>query len=125
MHRCGSLCQRDHNHGQFVRRNLVLRHHDTKESNRSRACPKDKTGKPKPFQEWNLNSLIDVAHDCGWIQLDVKNFSHVLRDYRNMVHPWHQRATGIVPDRDTAAICWQVVQAAVNDLVSSLKKNLP
>jgi len=92
------------------------------EANRTKACPKEQTGKPRPLHQWSLSGLIDVAHECGWIQADVKEFSHALRDYRNMVHPWQQRAVGMTPDEDTCSICWQVVRAAVNDLTASQKR---
>jgi len=93
-----------------------------KESNLSKSCPKDDAGKPKAFHNWGLNSLINVANDCGWVQTDIKDFSHSLRDYRNMVHPWHQRAKRFTPDKDTSSICWEVVKAAINDLAEYKKK---
>jgi len=101
---------------------LAVVHANPAKSNRSKSSPKDKNGKPKPFHEWMLSALIDVAHECGWIQADVKAFSHALRDYRNMVHPWHQRAMRMTPDKDTCAICWEVVRAAVNDLAERQKR---
>ena len=56
-------------------------------------------------------------------QGDVKQFAHVLRDYRNLVHPWHQMARRYQPDEDTCKIAWQVVQAAINDLIEVKEKN--
>ncbi len=85
--------------------------------NRARSAPKDKSGKPKPIQDWGLSALIDVAHEVGWLQGDVKRFSHALRDSRNLVHPYMQRLHGDMPDEDTCSICWQVVRAAVSDLL--------
>lgn len=85
--------------------------------NRAAAAPKDKTGKPKMLHEWSLSSLIDVAHEVGWLQGDVKRFSHSLRDSRNIVHPYVHRLERDNPDADTCAICWQVVRAAVADLL--------
>lgn len=93
------------------------------DANRTASAPRDsKTGRPKQFGEWGLSSLIDVATECGWLQGDVKRFSHALRESRNLVHPWHQRTLGEHPDEDTCNICWQVVCAAVNDLMSLAKK---
>jgi hypothetical protein len=87
------------------------------EANRASSSPKDnKTGKVKQFHEWTLADYINVAHECGWIQRDVRDFSEHLRNYRNMVHPWHQQLLGLAPDEDTCKICWEVVNAAVNDL---------
>jgi hypothetical protein len=47
----------------------------------SRPVPK-KDGRPLPVEDWKLTNLIEIAHDCGWIELDIKKFSHELRDYR-------------------------------------------
>ena len=86
--------------------------------NRAKSSPRDRgTGKPKQIGEWGLSSMVDVAHEVGWLQGDVKRFSHGLRESRNLVHPYEQRMHGDVPDKDTCSICWQVVQAAVSDLL--------
>jgi hypothetical protein len=95
---------------------LAIIQSNKKESNQARSAPRDKNGNVKSFGDWYLSNLIDVAHECGWLQLDVKKFSHTLREYRNLVHPWEQRARNEVPDEDTCKICWQVVGAAINDL---------
>lgn len=79
--------------------------------------------KPKHFAEWSLSELIDVAHDNGWIQLDVKKFSHALRDFRNLIHPYQQFVLQTFPDIDTCNISWLVVQAACNDIADWLKKH--
>ena len=87
-------------------------------SNRSGSSPKDgRTGKPRPFHDWGLSGLIDVAPDLGWLQGDVRRFSHALRESRNLVHPYMERLGADRPDRDTCSICWQVVRAAVSDLL--------
>lgn len=93
-----------------------------KEANLSRSAPKNKEGKIKKFHEWTLTDLISIAHDCKWIDADVKDFSDQLRDYRNMVHPYHQIRKGIYPDFDTVKICWEVLKAAINDLTSTSGK---
>lgn len=90
---------------------------DPKTANQASSSPKDRSGKPKPIHEWGLSSLIDVAHEVGWLQGDVKRFSHALRDSRNVVHPYVQRLQRDRPDGDTCSICWQVVRAAVADLL--------
>ena len=88
-------------------------------ANCAKAAPKKADGKTKPFREWGLSALIDVAHETGWLQVDVTRFSHALRESRNIVHPFMQRAQGgETPDGDTCAICWEVVKAAVADLMT-------
>jgi hypothetical protein len=84
--------------------------------NRSNSSPKDKSGKVKPFHEWTLSQFIDVACDINLLQLDVKKFSHVLRDFRNYIHPYEQMASGFTPDTHTAEICFQVLKTALADL---------
>lgn len=86
----------------------------------AKSAPKDrKTGDLRPIHEWGLSVLIDVAHEVGWIQGDVKRFSHGLRESRNIVHPYVQRLFQEDPDKDTCSICWQVVRAALADLLGS------
>lgn len=83
---------------------------------RASASPKDSTGKPKPFRDWSLSQMIDVACELKWLEIDVKRFSHSVREFRNLVHPYQQFKEGVVPDEDTCKISWQVVRASINDL---------
>jgi hypothetical protein len=93
-----------------------------REANTSKFAPKDpKSGKVKYFAEWSLSDMINVSHDLGWIGLDVKKFSHSLREFRNIIHPYQQMALKVIPDKDTCEISWLVVQAATKDLAKKLK----
>lgn len=93
-----------------------------KQFNQSSVCPKYKdTGKPKPFHEWSLSNFIDAAHDIGFIGLDVKKYSHSLRDFRNYIHPYEQMSSGFNPDMHTAKISWQVLKAAIHDIYEKVK----
>lgn len=87
-----------------------------KEFNQSKSSPKDKDGKVRPFHDWTLNNFIDVAYDVGLLMDDVRKFSHALRDFRNYIHPYQQVSSGFNPDVHTAAICWQVLKAAMYQL---------
>jgi hypothetical protein len=53
--------------------------------NTSRSAPKNKEGKIKKIHEWILNDLINVAHEIGFLGLDVKKHSHSMRDFRNYI----------------------------------------
>jgi hypothetical protein len=93
-----------------------------KEANTAKAAPKDsKTGNTKHIVDWSLSDMINVAHELGWIGLDVKKFSHSLREFRNLIHPYEQMVNRTFPDKDTSEISWLVVQAASNDLAAKLK----
>lgn len=84
------------------------------EFNQAQSSPKNKeTQKVKPFQDWTLANLIDVAHEVNLLRLDVKKFSHVMRDFRNYIHPYEQMASRFDPDKHTAEICLQVLRAAI------------
>jgi hypothetical protein len=87
---------------------------------RSKTAPKDKGGTVKKIYDWKLAELIDVACEVQDINLDVKKFSHVLRDFRNYIHPFHQMSQSFNPDQHTVDICWQVFKAAFYQLQSKI-----
>jgi hypothetical protein len=91
-------------------------------ANKAKNAPK-KDGVVKHFADWTLSDMIDVGHEVGWIQLDVKKFSHALRDFRNIIHPYQQLAVRTNPDTDTCKISWLVVQATCNDIANWINKN--
>lgn len=84
--------------------------------NRSSSSPKTKDNKVKNIPNWTLNDLINVAHSVGLLGLDVKKFSHALRDFRNYIHPYQQMLSSFNPDKHTAEMCLQVIKAAISDL---------
>lgn len=86
-----------------------------KEFNSSKSAPK-KDNKVLEFQEWTLNSFIDVAHDLDFLKEDVKKYSHSLRDFRNYIHPYAQMSSKFNPDIQTAKISWHVLKAAIYQL---------
>ena len=81
--------------------------------NRSGASPKGPEGEVKRFQDWTLAQFIDVASDVGILKPDVQKFSHGLRDFRNYIHPYEQLVSHFTPDEHTAAVCFQVLKAAL------------
>lgn len=87
-----------------------------KEFNQATGSPKDKAGGVKAFHEWSLSQFIEVSCEIGFLKLDVKKFSHVLRDFRNYIHPYQQMTSRFSPDKHTAAICMQVLRAAIANL---------
>jgi hypothetical protein len=83
--------------------------------------PKDKAGAVKKLHAWTLAQLIDVSCELGYLGLDVKKFSHALRDFRNYIHPYAQLSSGFAPDKHTAEICLQVLKAAIASLGGARK----
>lgn len=96
---------------------LGIASHYSSKFNKAPNSPKSKNSdKPLHFHEWKLSQLIDVAHEIGLIKLDVKKFSHSVRDFRNYIHPYAQMAAEFHPDKYTATMCFQVLLAAIADL---------
>ncbi len=87
---------------------------DPAKAGSSKAAPKDKTGKVFPVQDWKLQSLIDVSHECGWLKKQDKDFSHIIRDYRNYIHPNKELQEGTTFDANTCRIIFEVVIAALS-----------
>jgi len=84
------------------------------QANSSPKCPKDKSGKPLAFKDWKLQNLIEVCHDCGWLKKEYKDFSHVVRDYRNFIHPNKERQERITFSEPICKVIWEVVSASLN-----------
>ena len=89
-----------------------------REFNQSRISPKDQNGNVKKLWEWNLAQLIDVACDIGLLKLDSSKFSHILRDFRNYIHPEQQLKEKFKPDKITSLLCYLALLAALADLSS-------
>jgi len=88
--------------------------------NQAQQSPKDREGKVLQLHNWRLEAYINVAHELGLLDEDVKKFSHALRDFRNYIHPYQQMASKFNPDSNTAAICVQVLKAAISQLSRKL-----
>lgn len=86
------------------------------EFNQAPSSPRGKDGKVRQLHDWTLAQFIDVACELGYLKLDVKKFSHGLRDFRNYIHPYEQMSARFNPDRHTAEVCLQVLKAAIASL---------
>lgn len=91
---------------------LALAQNNPRDFNTAPSSARDSTGKVKQFHEWTLSQFINTAYEIKYIKDDVKKFSHVLRDYRNYIHPYQQLMSGFSIDTQTAMICMQVLNAA-------------
>ena len=85
--------------------------------NQAKAAPKTNDNKPRPFNEWSLQSFIDVAFEVGIICLDIKKYSHSLRYFRNYIHPFEQARNSFIPSIHTAKISYQVLKAAIDQII--------
>lgn len=89
--------------------------------NQTHCAPRDTGGNVRKFQDWTLNNFIEAAFEIGLLKQDVKKFSHVVRDFRNYIHPYSQLASKFSPDEQTALICLQVLKAAISQIGDYIK----
>ena len=91
---------------------------------RANSAPKDKQGKVVPIPSWRLEALINVAKELGYLKEDVHRFCHVVRDFRNYIHPFEQSSRQFSPDINTAKICLQVLKGALAQIHEKMKECL-
>ena len=93
------------------------------EFNRTKVAPlNNKDGKIKKFNDWSLNEFINSAYELRIINEDVKKFSHVVREFRNYIHPYQQLCSQFYPDKNTALICLQVLKALIAQVSEYTRK---
>ncbi|MFH1046730.1 MAG: hypothetical protein V1738_00340 [Patescibacteria group bacterium] len=85
-----------------------------------KSCPKDKKGNPVTINKWDLNTYIEVSSEMKWITTPSKDISHIIRDYRNLIHPGKEMRSGNYLTPDDAEIFWFVVGKLANQLMASL-----
>jgi hypothetical protein len=100
---------------------LAVASKNPKEFNQANSAPRNKDGKVRQFYEWGLKDYIDVAFEVGVLKKDVKEFSHVLKSFRNYIHPYEQMSSQFYPDLNTAKICFQVLKAAIAQITEYFK----
>ena len=101
---------------------VVLKYPDT--FNKCNSAPIDNiTQKVKKFNNWTLNDFINSAYELRIINEDVKKFSHVVREFRNYIHPYQQLQSQFRPTKDTALICLQVLKALISQLEEYTNKS--
>lgn len=96
---------------------FAIAYKNMKEFNMAKSSPK-RDGKVKGFEEWGLKDYIDVSKELGYIDEDVKKFSHVLQDFRNYIHPYQQMVKQFNPSIETAKLCVQVVKIAIQQIIN-------
>lgn len=88
----------------------------------SQLSTKNKSNNTKEFDDWTLNNFIDVAHDIGFLKIDVKKLSHNLREFRNYVHPYKELENNYHPDINSAKIFVQILLLAINEIIEKLNE---
>jgi hypothetical protein len=94
----------------------VLLQNETGAKSSSKA-PKSKGGsQAKALEEWNLGELIDVAVELKIIETDAQQFSHGVRNYRNLIHPGKEMRSNQKVAREEAEISEKVLEIIIREL---------
>lgn len=86
---------------------------------------KNKGNKPLKIENWRLYQLIEIAKQQGVISSNVAKFSHIVRDYRNLIHLWAQKREQLQVDSHIASAVVNLLTLAYNDIMKwhSKRKN--
>ena len=87
-----------------------------KQFNISKKVPKSHN-KPKNFQDWKLSEFIEVAYDIGYLDRVSYKYSHILREFRNYIHPFEALTNKHYTfDKKSAEISIKVLTKTFEDL---------
>jgi hypothetical protein len=91
-----------------------------REARETKAAIKEGTRK---LEDWRLASLIDAAVELDLVRRSVKNLSHQVRDFRNLIHPAFERRTKYDVRKEEADIAEHILKVVVQDLSDILNPN--
>jgi hypothetical protein len=89
----------------------------------AKAAPKDKTGKTYVLGDWKLVHMVDVAHEVSWITKAGKDLGHVLRDFRNYIHPHKQFTDGVTIGEEDILMFWEVTKSICRQVLASTSRS--
>lgn len=89
----------------------------------ARGAPRDRRGRTLPLSGWKLVNMVEVACELNWITKSAKDIGHVLRDFRNYIHPHKEYTDGVVISEQDAHMFWEVTKAITRQLVGSVGKS--
>ncbi len=73
--------------------------------------------------EWSLYNLVEVARKLGYLEENTVSLSHVLREWRNLVHPAKQLRDQQAITDEQANIAVSTVRICIEELRASCKQN--
>ena len=76
----------------------------------------------KSFDQWKLNDLIIVAKEIGLIKKDVESQCHIIKDYRNYIHPNKELKDNFAPDLTTAELCFIALSPTCKQILQNKSK---
>jgi len=76
-----------------------------------------KTNKPKMLSEWMLKDFIDVSCEIKIISKPLADFSRIIRDYRNYIHPEKELRMSESIEIGDAKMFWDVTRNLIGQLI--------
>jgi hypothetical protein len=80
----------------------------------ARECESATRGK---LERWHLHTMIDVAKELKAIKPGTAAISHIMRGYRNLIHPGNSEAQSLEPGMSQAVAASDFILALFRDLV--------
>lgn len=75
----------------------------------------------KPLEACTLENYIDMSHDLNILTKGTHNFSHGLRDYRNLIHPQKEIAENYSVGESVANASFESLKVALEDIEKFFK----
>jgi hypothetical protein len=77
---------------------------------------KNKGNKPPEIENWQLYQLIEIAKQQGIISADAAKLSHIVRDYRNLIHLFVQKRGQLQIDSPVASAVVNLLAVTYNNI---------
>lgn len=84
----------------------------------AKSAPKGKDKRTLPLSQWRLKDFLDVAHELRMISGAASKIGHVVRDYRNLIHPEREYAAGESVTAWDANAMWEICQHILRELLA-------
>lgn len=78
---------------------------------------KGKGSKPPEIEKWKLYELIEIAKQQGIISADAAKLSHVVKDYRNLIHLFAQKRDRLRIDSHVASAVVHLLAVAYDNIL--------
>lgn len=77
---------------------------------------KDKNQKPPDLEKWQFYQLIEIAAQRKIISADVRKISHIIKDYRNLIHLKAEIRDKLSVDKNVATSVVHLLLKAIDDI---------
>ncbi len=83
---------------------------------------KNQADKPPEIENWKIYQLIEIANQQGIISIDAVQFSHVVRNYRNLVHLYAQKSKALRINERIASAVISFLDIVYDDILEWYEK---